>query len=226
MSLIVPLYNEERVVEHVALDLMRGFKANGVLLELVLVNNGSTDGTPEILQRLASSNKEITVVNVPVNEGYGWGIICGLKKARGEYLGFSPGDGQIKAEDVVRIFKKLVEEKLDLCKAKRGSNEVSILRRIQSRVYNLILPVFFPVQSRDVNRSPKIMSREAYEGLQLTCKDWFLDAEIMIKSNRLGLKVGEIPVAFERRKEGKSSVSPVTFFEFLGNILKYKIRGF
>jgi dolichol-phosphate mannosyltransferase len=226
LSLIVPFYNEEEAVEKVSLGLISEFKKNGINLKLILVNNGSADGTTEILQRLAATNSGIKIVTIPVNEGFGWGVISGLKKARGEYLGFTCGDGQISAPDTVKIYQRLVRDGLELCKAKRTDRKDGLLRKITSKVYNFTLPLFFPVQTRDVNSNPKIMNRKSYRKLRPSCKDWFLDAEIMIKSRRLGLKVGEVPVTSRYRAGGSSKVRVSTVFEFLKNLFKYRIRGF
>ena len=226
LSLVVPFYNEGETAEKVSLDLISEFEKNGINLELVLVDNGSTDSTQEILQELATLNPEIKIVTIPVNKGYGWGVISGLREAQGDYLGVVHGDGQISAGDTVKIYQRLVVDKLDLCKAKRIERQDGLLRKIPSKAYNYIFPLFFPVQTKDVNAAPKIMTRESYQKLKLACKDWFLDAEIMIKSQRLGYKVSEVPVTSEYRKGGGSKVRGSTVFEFLKNLLKYKTKGF
>jgi len=225
-SLVVPFYNEEQNAESVVFDLLNAFRNVGVRFELVLVNNGSTDRTPHILRKLAKSNKEITIVNIAENQGYGWGIISGLRAARGEYLGLSPGDGQVCGTEVTKVYRKLIDDGLDLCKAKQGFRNDGSFRKIQSTLYNLILPIFFKVQTRDINRSPKMMKRPVYKLMQLSCRDWFLDAEIMIKSNRMALKVGEVPIYFDKRKTGKSNVKFTTVFEFIKNIIWYRLRDF
>lgn len=228
LSLVIPFYNEEEVAEKVTLDLINEFNKNGVDLELVLVNNGSIDKTHEILSRLAQDNSVIKVVTVPVNEGFGWGILCGFKEAKGEYLGYTAGDGQTLAKDTVIIYKKLALDKLDLCKASRMNRRGGhgLLRQIVSEAYNLICRLFFVVQTKDINSSPKILRREAFRMLNLSCKDWFLDAEIMIKAHRLDFKVGEVLVVSQSRKGGRSKVKLSTMFEFVKNIFKYRIFGF
>jgi glycosyltransferase involved in cell wall biosynthesis len=225
-SLVVPFYNEELIAENVVLDLLNAFRNRKVQFELVLVNNGSTDRTPQILKKLAKSNREISIVNIAENRGYGWGIISGLKAANGDYLGLSPGDGQVCGTEVVKVYRKLIDDGLDLCKAKQCVRDDGLIRKIQSTAYNFILPIFFKVQTRDINRSPKMIRRAVYELMHLSCEDWFLDAEIMIKSNRMALKVGEVPIYFEKRRTGKSNVKFTTVFEFIRNIIWYRLRNF
>ncbi|MDD5499602.1 MAG: glycosyltransferase family 2 protein, partial [Candidatus Nanoarchaeia archaeon] len=117
---------------------------------------------------------------------------------------------------------KLKKENLDLCKITRIERTESLLRIIQSMIYNLLVKLLFGVDSKDMNGCPKIFKKEAYEKLNPESKDWFLDAEIMIKLKKNNLKFGEISVVSKDREGGKSSVSLLTGFEFLKNIFKYR----
>lgn len=225
LSLAIPLYNEEENVESVVAELVRALEDQGIDYELVLVNNGSQDATGEIIERLARENPRLVPVHIPVNQGYGWGIITGLRHCRGRYLGYAWGDNQVRAEDVVRIFLRLREGGVDLVKSRRVERHDGLQRLIITKVYNTVFPLFFPVHSADVNGCPKIFTRAAYEAIRPQSKDWFLDAEIMIKAHRLGLRVEEIPVIFYPRASGKSKVRWKTVVEFALNMFRYRLRG-
>ncbi len=225
LSLAIPLYNEEENVASVVAELVRALEEQHIDYELVLVDNGSEDATGEIIERLAQENPRLVPVHIPVNQGYGWGIITGLRHCRGRYLGYAWGDNQVRAEDVVRIFLRLREGDVDLVKSRRVERHDGLQRLIITKVYNTVFPLFFPVHSADVNGCPKIFTREAYEAIQPQSKDWFLDAEIMIKAHRLGLRVEEVPVIFYPRASGKSKVRWKTVLEFALNMFRYKIKG-
>ena len=225
LSLAMPLYNEEANVESVVANLVAALEEAGVDYELVLVNNGSEDRTGEIIERLAQGNPRLVPVHIPVNQGYGWGIITGLRHCRGRYLGYAWGDNQVRAEDVVKIFQRLRQGDVDMAKSLRVERHDGLQRLIITRVYNTVFPFFFPVHSADVNGCPKIFTREAYEAIQPTSRDWFLDAEIMIKAHKLGLRVAEVPVIFYPRASGKSKVRWKTVLEFALNMFRYRLRG-
>ncbi len=225
LSLAIPLYNEEANVASVVTELVRALENQNIDYELVLVNNGSEDATGAIIERMAQENPRLVPVHIPVNQGYGWGIITGLRHCRGRYLGYAWGDNQIRAEDVVRIFLRLREGNVDLVKSLRVKRHDGLQRLIITKVYNTVFPFFFPVHSADVNGCPKIFTREAYEAIRPQSKDWFLDAEIMIKAHRLGLRVEEVPVIFYPRASGKSKVRWKTVLEFALNMFRYKIKG-
>lgn len=225
LSLVIPLYNEAANAQKVAKELIEELSKEYISYELVLVNNGSKDNTGHILSKLAKSNPEIKIVTVPVNQGYGWGVINGLRWASGDYLGFMGGDGQIEPGDVSKVFKGMVEGKYQLCKAKRCQREDGNIRKIVSHIFNKLFVYTFKVNVRDINGTPKIMTRKCYESLNLSSKDWFLDAEVMLKANSLAVPLGEVPVVFRQRQGGSSNVKIKTVWEFLRNMAAYRKRG-
>ncbi len=224
LSLVVPFFNEEKSIRRVVTGLVNSFEKSSIDYELILVNNGSVDESPQILENLAKKKpNKVKVVHVSVNQGYGWGIINGLEKAAGEYVGFMCGDSQIRPEDVTRVYQEIEQGNCDLAKVKRVTRKDSLPRKVASLVYNRLFQVMFRVASLDINGTPKMFHRDWLERFQLTAKDWFIDAEIMIKAKYLNLKIGEIPVGFLRREEGKSHVEFTTILEFAKNMFNYRL---
>ncbi len=161
LSLVIPFYNEEKNVRGVVSGLVSSFEAMSTDYELILVNNGSADGSPRILEDLAEERpNKIKVVHVPVNQGYGWGIISGLRQASGEFVGYMCGDGQIKPADVARAFNGMRNGDGDLVKVKRIARRDGFIRKILSTGYNWLFLVVFNVKTLDVNGSPKVLRRE------------------------------------------------------------------
>lgn len=226
LSLVLPLYNEEEGLRGLTHGLLTEFSHWSIQCELVLVNNGSIDGTAQILKELEEECGAIRVVHVPVNLGYGWGIICGLRAATNPIVGFMCGDGQIMPEDVARVYRRLVEENLDLCKVVRVVRTDGFQRKMMSYVYNTLFRLLFQIRSRDINGTPKLMRRICYEEFDLTSKDWFIDAEVMIKASRRLCRIGEVPVEFRQRIGGHSHVKLTTAIEFFRNMTRYRFaRG-
>ena len=225
LSLIIPMFNEEENAEKVALEIKSELEKEAIPYELILVNNGSTDRTGIILTQLAQKHSAVKVITVPQNQGYGWGILNGLRWANGDYLGFMGGDGQINPEDVTKIFRSMLQGPYHLCKVHRYQREDGLVRKIVSNIFNKLFVYTFKVNIGDINGSPKIMSRECYENLNLCSKDWFLDAEVMIKAHHQSMTIGEVPVVFRRRSGGRSSVRLGTVWEFIRNMAAYRKRG-
>ncbi|HEY4000285.1 MAG TPA: glycosyltransferase family 2 protein [Candidatus Xenobia bacterium] len=224
-SLVVPLYNEEGVLRPVADGLLQAFRQAGEPLELVLVDNGSHDGTGREIEALKAVAPEVRQVRVEVNQGYGWGVLCGLREATGTHLGYMAGDGQIEASDVVAVWQRMKAGNCDVAKTCRVRREDGPIRQVVTFFCNIIFPVVFPVRTRDINGTPKIMTRQVYQDLKLESKDWFLDAELMIKCARRGLRVAEVPVTFRARAGGISHVRFSSLVEFMVNIARAWWKG-
>ena len=220
LSIIVPLYNEEANLPRVPAEIAAALDRDGIDYELVLVDNGSWDGTGRLLEEMHRANPRIQVVRVEQNQGYGWGVINGLGAARGECAGFMGGDGQIHAEDVVRVYRLLKAEGCDLAKVRRVERYDGWNRRVVTTLCNLLFPLLFPVRTRDINGTPKIARADLLRSLRLQSKDWFIDAEVMIKLGRRGARVAEVPVEFLARGRGSSNVRWTSIVEFLFNIAR------
>lgn len=226
LSLLVLCYNEEESIENVAVQLVNELTNAHLNFELVLVDNGSYDNTARILKDLADRYSQIRVVTVKKNEGYGWGVINGLNTCGSKYVGFLHADGQTSPGDVINVFRKLKSENLDICKGKRTMRHDGLYRLFLSKSFNFLFHVFCSVNTSDVNGPPKILKNAVYKKLNISSKDWFIDAEMLIKAESMGLKIGEVPVEFRKRERGKSKVKITTIYEFLRNIIRYRLRGF
>jgi len=223
VSLVIPFYNEEGNVEKVIQELSSEFKKNKISYEILAVNNGSWDKTPIIINKLTKENKNIRKIDVKKNKGYGYGILTGLKYAKGSYVGYGWGDNQIAASDFVKVFKRLKQNNLDICKVKRILRTESFSRKVQSKLYNFLVLILFSANIKDVNGCPKIMKKAVYKSLNLKSYDWFLDPELIIKAKRKKFKIEELPVISSKRQKGKSKVDFKTPLEFFKNLIKYKL---
>jgi len=230
LSVVILCYRSgEKINEFVRknIRLLNRFVPDG---EIVLVGNykvGSGDITPDVVRRIADGNDKIKAVTLPKEGMMGWDARSGLREATGRYICLIDGDEQMPYRDIVRVYRKIVEENLDLVTTYRAVRHDGTYRRITSFFYNLIFKILFPgIKSRDINSKPKIMSREVYQKMKLTSDDWFLDAEIMIQARRLRLKVGEVPAKFYRCNYRNSFVETNTIFEFIANLIKARIKEF
>jgi dolichol-phosphate mannosyltransferase len=226
-SLIIPCYNEEAVVSHTISRLLDAFTKAGYRLELIAVDNGSRDRTGEILRGWAARNPAVLHHRVEINEGYGNGVLSGMELTTAPWVGIIPADGQVDAEDVVRLYEVAqASNGWVIAKVRRRFRLDGLLRKLVSIGYNLSFRLMWPtVASIDINGSPKIMPREAIPAMGLKSKGWFLDAEIMIKSHALGMRVIEFNVFARLRGAGVSHVKPGTCWDFFHNLVKYRFGG-
>ena len=195
--------------------------------ELVLVANhfsGDGDKTPEIAKRLAGTHIRVKAVTRIKKGMMGWDMRSGLQATTGKNIAVIDGDGQMPCEDVIRVYKKLINEHLELTKTYRVNREDGFYRKTISALYNIIFKTLFPgLKSRDINSKPKIMTRKVYQQMDLNSDGWFVDAEIMILARRMNLKIGELETGFSCLMNRPSFVKISSIFEFLGNLVYYRI---
>ena len=220
-SLVIPLYNEENNVENIYNGIKKAFESK-FQYELLLVNNGSTDRTKEIIKRIASKDKKVVLVNIENNIGYGFGVVLGLNSANGEFIGWIDGDDTIDPENVILLYEKVIATNSDIGFSERINRGENIFRKLESFFYNTLLLILYFRNFRDVNAKPKLIRNAIFKNFNLKSKDWFIDTEFCINSYKRGLKNCRILVIEKSRRHGKSAVKITTALEFLKNIIKFR----
>ncbi|MCG3149439.1 MAG: Undecaprenyl-phosphate 4-deoxy-4-formamido-L-arabinose transferase [Verrucomicrobiae bacterium] len=215
-TIVMPFYNEEANVERVVRELSTAFDGTAIRVEFVCVCNGSRDRTGEILANLAQADSRIKIVTVAVNQGYGYGVRQGLAAATGAIVGYLDGDGQVLPADVIQVLHRMAHQRA--AKTIRVTRDDGWQRRLVSAIYNCLFRVLFGFRAHDVNAKPKFLHKEDLAKLALVSNDWFIDAEVMIKSAALGIHWDEIPVRFRERTGGSSNVRISSIIEFLNNL--------
>ncbi|MFT7619752.1 MAG: dolichol-phosphate mannosyltransferase [Planctomycetota bacterium] len=227
LSMIVPCYNEEQVLGHTLRQLIDAFAASGFRTEFICVDNGSSDRTGEIIQEFIDAGDPVVPTRVEVNIGYGNGVLQAIPLCQGSWIGIIPADGQVDAEDVVKLFSALRGTKgRCLGKVRRRFRLDGLKRKIISVAYNMFVFMLWPnLGTIDVNGSPKIVPADAMRKMKLHSKQWFLDPELMVKAQKLGIKVLEVNVFAQMRSGGTSHVRMGTCWEFFSKLLKLRFGG-
>jgi glycosyltransferase involved in cell wall biosynthesis len=195
--------------------------------EIILVANyhpDTNDTTPEYAKKIATEYDNITSVTLKKEGAMGWDLRTGLALAKGKFITFIDGDGQMPEDDILKIYDKMKSGEYDLIKTFRVKRYDGWYRSFQSRIYNLVFKILFMpnLEIHDVNSKPKIFTREAYQQMNLKSDDWFIDAEIMLFAYRHKLRIYEVPCVFLKNQHRKSFVDFNTVTEFLINIFKYR----
>lgn len=223
----MPCYNEEEVLGYTIPKLMGAFSQAGIGLEIVAVDNGSKDRTAEVIAELRARYPGIVPVRVDVNQGYGNGVLQGIKHCSATWIGIIPADGQVDAEDVVRLYEAAVAARTAvLAKVRRRFRMDGLFRKLVSTSYNLFVRILWPgLASIDINGSPKLLPAEVMRGMSLQSKGWLLDPEIMVKAHQSGVRVLELNVFARMRGAGLSHVRASTCWEFFWQLLVFRFTG-
>jgi glycosyltransferase involved in cell wall biosynthesis len=230
LSVIVLCYRAEEGAVQLADQLAEELANAEIDYELVLVANyheGMTDATPELVSNFAKRHLRAVAIT-GVKEGMmGWDMRSGLRAARGAHIAVIDGDGQMPMSDIVKVYRLLQFGNYDLVKTFRAQRFDGAYRAGISYCYNLLFRILFPSSAkfRDINSKPKVMTREAYEAMDLASNDWFTDAEIMPAALRNRMSVGEVSTIFLSNERRASFVPPSAILEFLRNLISYRVAS-
>ncbi|MFM7203956.1 MAG: glycosyltransferase family 2 protein [Myxococcota bacterium] len=223
LSLTIPLLNEQDGVTSLTEALVATLRHAQIPTQLILVDNGSSDLTRARIEALQPSHPEVELLHLPHNQGYGGGILAGMACARAPFLGFLWGDEQVPHYAVLRCLERLRAGTCDVAKARRVVRLEGWQRKLVTRTYHTLFPLFFDCPSDDLHGCPKLFTRNAWEQIHAQSRDWFIDAEIMLRTQRLGLRLEEIPVVSWPRATGRSKVRGSTLLEFAQNVARHRL---
>ncbi len=214
VSVVVPAYNEAGNVGEVVEAVAQAFAALGVEGELVLVDDGSTDGTAEEAAVAAQRHPFMRVLTHRRNLGLTEALETGFRAARGEVVMLLPSDMESDPrEDIPKLLAKL-EEGYDVVAGwRQGRRDGKVLA---SRIYNAVSRWLFQVQAHDMNWI-KAFRREVVEDLLPLRSDWHRFV-LMIAASK-GYRVGEVQVNYYPRRRGRSKFGvlriPISFLDVL-----------
>jgi glycosyltransferase involved in cell wall biosynthesis len=232
ISVVVLAYKAGETIKEFTADLMQLMQNHfGRNYELILVGNyhqDSQDLTPAVVKQIANAHDNIIAVAELKQGMMGWDMRSGLRAACGKTIAVIDGDNQMPIDDLIRVYNQLKNQNADLAKTYRIHRGDQTWRKIISFIYNIIFKILFPgLNSRDINSKPKIMTRQAYEKLDLSSNDWFIDAEIMIQARRHNFKIGEVATSFwDLAGKRRSFVKPGAILEFIKNLIYYRSREY
>jgi glycosyltransferase involved in cell wall biosynthesis len=226
LTLVMPALNEEEAIGATVRGLLDAFAAAAIGLELIVVDNGSSDRTGAIVAELSRHDPRLRLLRRESGHGYGGGILAGLAQARGAWVGWINADGQLAPTDIVRLAGMALRERSPaLVKVRRVSRADGFERVVVTLGWNLLCNLLFPsLRSTDVNGSPKLVPRDWLADHPLRSQDWFIDPELLLAARRSGLRVVELAVAGLARGGGRSHVKLATLTEFFCNLMRERLR--
>lgn len=203
LSLCMPCFNEAEVIEEIlqgALVVLPEFVSE---FEIVIVDDGSKDGTADIVERVAEENDAVRLVRHGVNRGYGAAVSSGLRAAHGEWICFTDGDGQFNLLDLPQL---LVEaQSWDVVIGYRHQRADNQLRRFNAHSWKWLIRALVGLRVRDLDCAFKLFPRRVMERLQLTADGACISAEILAQCFRGGVTVCEVPVNHFPRAAGRAT---------------------
>jgi len=204
LSIVIPCYNESGNIPHLLAAYDQVILRDDI--EVIIVDNGSTDDTANILSQLASEYERfLTITTIPENKGYGFGVLSGLKKAKGEFLGITHGDLQTSPSDVIRALAIIEASDTPQNLYVKG---LRTGRPLFDQFFTIGMSIFETIYMRvrlyDINAQPNVFHRSFYESWNNPPHDFALDLYILYMAQRQKLQIIRFRVPFPSRIHGSS----------------------
>jgi glycosyltransferase involved in cell wall biosynthesis len=229
LSVVIPAYNEQHRLP-ATLDRVFAWLAGQPLefQEVIVVNDGSRDGTAALVERLHCAHPCLRLLNNPGNRGKGYSVRHGMLEARGEWVLFSDADLSTPIEDVTRLSAAATEAGADISIGSRAvdrslvSKRQSLLRELSGRFFNVVMRAVTGLPFRDTQCGFKLYrssaAREVFSRQQL---DGFsFDVEDLYIAHRLGIPAVEVPVRWANVEGTK--VSAFTGLQSFADLVRIK----
>jgi dolichol-phosphate mannosyltransferase len=207
VSVLMPAYNEAENLVELVPQVAAVLDRAGESYEIVVVDDGSTDGTRSAMQPLRSAN--VRYIRLRRNAGKSAALSLGLEHVRGEYVVLMDADGQDDPEELPRLLQHLEAEGLDCVTGRRAVRNDRFIKRTTSKVYNGVTAKVTGVPGKDFNSGLKAMTRELAESLEMYGE---LHRYIPVLAVWNGFRVGELDVEHHERRHGSSKFGRARFW--------------
>ncbi len=222
VSVIIPAYNEEQTI----LQVLENVQALPIHKQIIVVNDGSTDNTDKILEKV-SDDPEITVVHHEVNKGKGYAIRSGIPHVCGNSVVIQDADMELCPNDILQLVELLENESVEVVYGSRflkGRGNASLHNYMANKILATYTNLLYGCRITDESTGYKAFSANLIKELNLTCEGFEFCPEVTAKILRGGYTILEVPVSYfpRTKKEGKKLRFFTDGFFAAWTLLKYR----
>ncbi len=223
ISYVFPMFNEIDNIEQMVLSTMAVTDTITNDYEIIVVDDASTDGSGELIDKLAEKYPKIKPIHHPRNRKLGGALKTGFYNAKNDIVIYIDSDLPIDLNDI-KLALPMIED-ADVVIGYRLMRTESMRRKVQSRIYNWIIRLLFGLKVKDVNFAFKVFKREILDKISLHSEGSFIDAELLIEALRLNYKIKEIGLMYYPRSAGESKLSGLrVIMKILQELNEYRKR--
>ncbi|MBK5260270.1 MAG: glycosyltransferase family 2 protein [Thermoanaerobaculia bacterium] len=208
ISLVIPMFNEQANIEHAIEFAVEALSQHASEYEIVIVDDASTDESPELVCRAIAGNPRIKLISHDFNQKLGASLRTGFAAAKNEMILYMDADLPFDPDVLGRAVRAMNLTRADVLSGYRFDRTTEGLKRtIYSIFYNWLIRVLFRISVRDVNFSFKLMRREVLEAVQLRSEGSLIDAELIVKARNRGFVIQQMGLDYFPRVLGTSHLS-------------------
>jgi len=214
LSFVMPVYNEEDILQRSMAEAVTALEQLCEEWEMIVVDDGSTDSTPRILESWSESDPRIRVLRQPVNRGYSAALIRGFSAAQHDLVFYTDGDAQFDLQQIAGLYDAL-DDDVEMVVGYRQDRQDPPLRLLTSSAFNRLQRWVLGARVRDVNCAFKLFRRPFLQSLPLSSDGFLIDAELFARARHAGAHWREVGVTHRPRDGGSSTVRVSTVFDTL-----------
>src|SRR5205814_1684539 len=203
LSVFFPAYNDSGTIASMVIRAVQCASELTSDYEIIVVNDGSVDSTPQIVDELARTYPQVRVVHHPKNRGYGGALQTGFRTATKSFIFYTDGDTQYDPAELALLWERMTPA-ADLVNGYKISRSDPVHRVVLGRVYHHIVSLMFGLAVRDVDCDFRLMRRAIFERINLEKNSGVICLEMMKKIQDAGFRIVEVPVHHYHRAFGKS----------------------
>jgi len=201
LSVIVPVYNEARTIKQI----LEKINCVDIDKEIIVVDDGSCDGTEKILGQIKYNN--LKIIHHSSNRGKGAAFLTGLSHANGEFIIIQDADLEYDPADYLKLMEAIKQDNADIVlgvRFKKGYHGL-LIHRFGNRLLTWLLNILFNLKLNDCFTCYKLFRRSTINMLNLKERSFTIETEILAKAAKKGLRIVEIPISYHPRLycEGK-----------------------
>jgi glycosyltransferase involved in cell wall biosynthesis len=203
VTAVFPCYNDELTIGGLVDDVYAALTPLVAAVDVVVVNDGSSDGSGALLDRLAAERAWLTVVHHERNGGYGKALISGFSAARGDWIFYTDGDAQYDAREAA-VLVPLATSDVDIVQGYKIGRGDSWYRKLIGRAYHHVVKLIFGLPVRDTDCDFRLFRRCLFTDRPLVSTSGVICVEMMYRFRRAGARFVEAPVHHYFRPHGRS----------------------
>jgi len=212
LSVVIPAHNEEGCIASTVIELSKHLKSQSIPHEIIVIDDNSTDQTPDILRKLSFEISELRWFRNSPPNGFGYAVRCGLSHFTGDAVAVYMADASDTPSDLVRFYRTMLSEKVDCVFGSRWDKESKVVdypafKLVLNRLVNHLIQVLFGIRYNDVTNAFKLYSKETIRGVEPILSPHFnLTVELPLKAIVRGFSYTVLPNTWINRKTGESKL--------------------
>jgi dolichol-phosphate mannosyltransferase len=223
LSIIIPVFNEENTLEEIV-DKVVGTDCLNIEKEIIISNDGSTDRTFDIIQKLKTKYPEIISYHSPTNLGKGAAVRLGIAISTGEIITIQDADLELDPNDYSRLLTPILNNETKIVYGSRFLNtsvQLNNTSRIANRFLTFITNILFGSHLTDMETAYKMFYRESLNGIRLRCVRFDFEPEITSKLLKKGIHILDIPISYHPRTvQGGKKISWIDGYEAVYTLVR------